>query len=155
LLFEVGAVHLRVALPVLGGGGLLGGGLLGGGLLGGGLLGGGLLGGGLLGGGLLGGGLLGGGLLGGGFDPEVPVALGGLLVALAAGELEPEPPPQPARISIAAPSPHSVFNDANRASSSGIFGSSRDAASDFSASGSQRLAAKPIPANREPLDSMC
>ena len=112
MLFAVGAVHLRVALPVL-----LGGGLLGGGLLGGGLLGGGLLVGGLLVGGLLVGGLLVGGLLGGGFDPEVPVALGGLLVALAAGELVPEPPPQPARISMAAASPQSVFSDANGISS--------------------------------------
>lgn len=112
MLFAVGAVHLRVALPVLGGG------LLGGGLLGGGLLGGGLLGGGLLGGGLLGGGLLGGGLLVGGLDPEVPVALGGVLVALAAGEVVLEPlPPQPARISMAAPSPHSVFSDAKPTSS--------------------------------------
>jgi len=145
LLFAVGAVHLRVALPVVGGG--------------------------LLGGGLLVGGLLDGGLLDGGLepeelpdevgglvepDPEVPDALGGLLVALADGELEPEPVPQPARISMAAARPPNVFSDAIGPPP---FLRSFDCAANrgkrFPASGDRYLAAKPVPSHRNPLDSAC
>jgi hypothetical protein len=93
----VGAVHLSVALPVVGVGLLGGEGLLAGGLLVGGFdpeeppdeL---------------------GGLVKPEDDPELPVTLGGLLVALAEGELEPEPWLQPERMSTAAAAPQSVFS---------------------------------------------
>ena len=53
--------------------------------------------------------------------PEVTVELGGVLDALAKGELEPasEPPPQPERTSIATARPPSVFSGPKEASSPG------------------------------------
>ena len=51
-------------------------------------------------------------------DPELP-ALDWLLVALAAGELEPEPPPQPERMSMAAARPQSVLRGPMHVSSPG------------------------------------
>lgn len=51
--------------------------------------------------------------------PEVTVELGGVLDALAKGELESEPPPQPERTSIATARPQSVFSGPKEASSPG------------------------------------
>lgn len=43
-------------------------------------------------------------------DPELDVGPDEVLEALAAGELEPEPPPQPERTSTTAATPQNVFN---------------------------------------------
>ena len=77
-------------------------------------------------------------------DPELAVA-GGLLEALAAGEAEPPPPPQPDRISTAAEMPQNIFNDLNGDKRTSPFRKSRHSGKRRSASDSSCETARLMP----------
>ena len=77
-------------------------------------------------------------------DPELAVA-GGLLEALAAGEAEPPPPPQPDRISTAAEMPQNIFNDLNGDKRTSPFRKSRHGGKRRSASDSSCETARLMP----------